>query len=111
MAVSYKRYKIIQILAEKNYNDLLPYVGSCSGSGGTFVYKNNELVQASGGGGGWSSQYNCPPSICNSVNTSESIKSKFIIPIESIKFKKKNLFIKNNLLTKNYCLSTFKYLK
>ena len=37
---------------EKNYNNLLPYTGSCSGSGGTFVYKNNELIQASGGGGG-----------------------------------------------------------
>ena len=66
---------------------ILPILNSCSGSGASAMTLNGKLELVAGGGGGWSSQYNCPPSICNSVNTSESIKSEFIIPIESIKFK------------------------
>lgn len=52
---------------EKNYNNLLSYTGSASGSGGTYVFKNNELLQASGGGGGWSSEIIRAPNLCNSV--------------------------------------------
>ena len=55
------------IFVHKNYNNLLPYTGSCSGSGGTYVFKNDELLQASGGGGGWSSEIIRSPDICNSV--------------------------------------------
>ena len=66
---------------------ILPILNSCSGSGASAMTLNGKLELVAGGGGGWSSQYNCPPSICNSQNTSESIKSEFIIPVKSIKFK------------------------
>ena len=73
-------------------NGVLPLLNSCSGSGASAMTLNGKLELVAGGGGGWSSQYSYPPNICNSVNASESIKSKFIISVKSIKFKKSVFF-------------------
>lgn len=48
-------------------DSLLPNFGSCSGSGGTFIYLNNKLIMVAGGGGGWGSEIYDPPINCNSL--------------------------------------------
>lgn len=101
---------------EKNYNDLLPYVGSCSGSGGTFIYKDNELIQASGGGGGWSSEIIRAPQLCNSVaycyknNGINTNIPEIVVPIKKIiiesinSSKSKHMLVVNkfDISVKNY---------
>lgn len=67
--------------------DILPILNSCSGSGASAMTLNGKLELIAGGGGGWSSQYYCPPNLCHSINDSNPNKSEFIIPVESIKFK------------------------
>ena len=64
----------------------LPYTGSCSGAGGTSIYKNNELLMISGGGGGWTSELIKSPNICNSVNyfDKKRYKPNFFFPIKKI---------------------------
>lgn len=50
----------------KVYDISLPYNGSSSGSGGTFLFIDKELKMVAGGGGGWSSEQVIAPSICDS---------------------------------------------
>ena len=69
-----------------NSKSKLPYTGSCSGAGGTSIYKNNELLMISGGGGGWTSELIKSPNICNSVNyfDKKRYKPNFFFPIKKI---------------------------
>ena len=54
-------------LSNSGLDNVLPYYGSCSGSGGSFVLLDNKVIQASGGGGGWSSEVVKAPKICSSL--------------------------------------------
>lgn len=94
---------------EKNYNNLLPYTGSCSGSGGTYVFKNDILIQASGGGGGWSSEIIRAPNLCNSVpfcikkNGININTPQVIVPIKKIILETINSSkSKHKILIKNF---------
>ena len=64
----------------------LPYTGSCSGSGGTSIYKDNKVIMVAGGGGGWTSELIESPSICHSVNyfDTKKYKSKLFFPIKKM---------------------------
>ena len=66
----------------------LPNTGSCSGAGGTSLYKDKELLMIAGGGGGWSSEIINSPTICNSVAYLENKKNKnkpnLFFPIKKI---------------------------
>ena len=65
----------------------LPYNSSCSGSGGTFVFKNNKLIMVAGGGGGWTSEFIKAPYICNSLkypNKNGIIDSDLFFPIKKM---------------------------
>jgi hypothetical protein len=75
-----------RIPVKETVNSKLPYNGSCSGAGGTSIYKNNELLMISGGGGGWTSELIKSPNICNSVNyfDKKRYKPNFFFPIKKI---------------------------
>ena len=64
----------------------LPYTGSCSGAGGTSIYKDNKAILVAGGGGGWTSELIESPSICHSVNyfDTKKYKSNLFFPIKKI---------------------------
>lgn len=64
----------------------LPYTGSCSGAGGTSIYKDNKAILVAGGGGGWTSELIESPNICHSVNyfDSKKYKSNLFFPIKKI---------------------------
>ena len=65
----------------------LPYNSSCSGSGGTFVFKNNKLIMVAGGGGGWTSEIIKAPYICNSLkypNKDRIFDSDLFFPIKKM---------------------------
>ena len=65
----------------------LDNTGSCSGSGGTFMFKNNKLTMVAGGGGGWSTELVDCPEICNSISYINKNKHKrqVYLPIKKIK--------------------------
>jgi hypothetical protein len=67
----------------------LPYTGSCSGSGGTSINKDNKVIMVAGGGGGWTSELIESPSICHSVNyfDTKKYKSNLFFPIKKIVIK------------------------
>ena len=64
----------------------LPYTGSCSGAGGTSIYKDNKAILVAGGGGGWTSELIESPNICHSVNyfDTKKYKSNLFFPIKKI---------------------------
>ena len=101
---------------EKNYNNLLPYTGSCSGSGGTYVFKNDILIQASGGGGGWSSEIIRAPNTCNSVpfcmkkNGINIHSPQVVVPIKKIILETINSSkSKHRILIKNFDVKISNY--
>ena len=70
-----------------NFN--LPYTGSCSGAGGTSIYKDNNLMMVAGGGGGWVSELIEAPTQCHSINyfDKKKHKSNLVFPIKKILIK------------------------
>ena len=95
-----------------NSKSKLPYNGSCAGSGGTSIYKKNELLITAGGGGGWVSEIIKSPNICNSVNYFDKKKYKpnLFFPIKKILIisdisninKYKIVIEKLDIIVKNY---------
>ena len=86
------RLPVKNTLGNNKLNNKLSFYGSCSGAGGTFIFKNDNVIMASGGGGGWSSEMIKAPDICNSLHfklikpTSSKIpKSAFCFPISKLK--------------------------
>ena len=92
-------------------HDKLPYTLSSAGSGGTFIYKNNELVLCAGGGGGWTSEIIKAPNICNSSFKQPKIFNKLVIPIKKMVLTTKstsyhrNSNIKQKLIIKDFILN------
>ena len=96
-------------------HDKLPFTSSSAGSGGTFVYKNNKLLQCSGGGGGWSSEIVKAPQIANSYLSNQTKKNNLVIPIKKLVLKTKgtnyhnNSNIRQKIVVKNFNLNVFNY--
>lgn len=92
-------------------HDKLPYTLSSAGSGGTFIYKDNELLLCAGGGGGWSSEIIKAPKICNSSFKHQRIFNKLVVPIKKIVLTTKsssyhkNNNIKQKLIIKDFMLN------
>lgn len=95
--------------------DKLPYVGSSAGSGGSYVYKKNKLIQCSGGGGGWTSEIIKAPNMCNSRFSVKKQNNKIVIPIKKLVLVTKNTNyhktnnIRQQIIVKDLVLDIFNY--
>ena len=105
----------------ENLKNILPIKGGCSGSGGSFVFKNDEVIQASGGGGGWCSEIIRPPLISSSkclFKNKENIDNKknnlnaqscAFFPIKKIVIESESTDIDDSykIIIKNFDIETY----